>query len=298
MIQNIPYKFNKFPVYYNRGSSEPPVSLGPLTFKGTNNSNAIALNKNGSPSAINLSYSKNGGEWTAYNWSDNNGDIITLASGDTVAFSGANNQFSTDASNYYKFVMTGSIEAGGNIQSLINFSDSAPDYCYRGLFNGCTSLTKPPAFPAITVGEYCCYQMFNGCSNLTDAPQLPATTLAQGCYFRMFGYCTSLSSAPSQIPAETLPQDSCYVMFNGCSNLLNAPNISATTLANSCCYAMFQNCSKLSSINVAFTSWAANANTSWVNNVAANGTFTCPAGLDTTTRGKNTVPENWTVVNT
>lgn len=30
--------------------------------------------------------------------------------------------------------MTGSIEASGNIQSLINFSDSVTDFCYSYMF--------------------------------------------------------------------------------------------------------------------------------------------------------------------
>ena len=62
---------------------------------------------------------------------------------------------------------------------------------------------------------------------------------------------------------------------------------------------MFYGCSKLSSIEVEFSSWPGNTY-SWVQNVASNGTFTCPTALgtnETITRGINNCPANWTVVN-
>ena len=34
------------------------------------------------------------------------------------------------------------------------------------MFNGCTSLTTPPALPAMTLAEYCYSGMFNGCTSL------------------------------------------------------------------------------------------------------------------------------------
>jgi hypothetical protein len=40
--------------------------------------------------------------------------------------------------------MTGTIEAFGDIQSLLNFSDTAPQACYYAMFSGCTQLIKAP----------------------------------------------------------------------------------------------------------------------------------------------------------
>lgn len=300
----------------------------PLTFKGIAATNGVALTSSGTPDAITLNYSKNGGAWTSYTV----GDIIDLASGDTVAFSGANNTFGKSDSSYYKFVMTGTIEAEGNIQSLLNYSLSCTSYCYSYMFNGCNSLISVPSLPAITIADrcyrdmfyncknlssvpqnllpattmynYCYYNMFRGCSSLTSAPQLPATTLAPDCYNQMFRDCTSLTAAP-QLPAATL-YSSCYsVMFFGCKNLLSA-KIDATNVNNSynnyCMGYMFQTCSKLSSIEVNFTSWpnAYGATSDWLNGVASNGTFICPTALgtnETITRGNNNCPTNWTVVN-
>lgn len=47
-------------------------------------------------------------------------------------------------------------------------------------------------------------------------------------------------------------------------------------------------------MDVGFTAWKANATTNWLQNVAASGTFTCPAELPDT-RGANNIPVDWTV---
>ena len=328
MTQNIPYKFNPMPVYHlNGGSIEPPEPpfdpTTPLSFTGKAATNAVQLSAVGSPDAIELSYSKNNGTWTTYSI----GDIIEMTVGDTVAFSGTNDHFSKSYRNKYQFKMTGTIEAKGNIQSLMNFSDSCTDYCYahmfvnctslteaptlpattlntdcyNEMFNGCTSLTSAPQLPATTLCANCYNSMFQGCSNLSSAPQLPATTLANSCYRWMFYDCSSLSSAP-QLPATTLAQFCYESMFEGCSNLSSAPQLPATTLTYGCYYYMFYGCSKLSSINVSFTNWNVNyATTNWVYGVQTTaGTFTCPTALgtdSTITRGTSNCPTNWTVIN-
>jgi hypothetical protein len=57
---------------------------------------------------------------------------------------------------------------------------------------------------------------------------------------------------------------------------------------------MFQNCTALSSVEVAFTAWMTGT-AEWLNNVAASGTFTCPAQLPDT-RGASGIPTGWTRV--
>ena len=148
MYQTIPYKFNSFPVYYyNGGSPEPPDPLTtPLTFTAKAASN-IVLSTVGTPYTTTLQYSKNGGTWTNYT----SNKLISLANGETVAFSGANDQFNKNTSNYYRFQITGSVEAYGNIQSLMNWSTSCALACYRNLFSGCTALVKAPLLAATTV---------------------------------------------------------------------------------------------------------------------------------------------------
>lgn len=266
MTFNIPCRSNPMPFY-----TYIDLSI-PLTFTGKVATNAIQINKSGSPNSVSLEYSKNGGVWTNYTI----GDIITLNQNDTVAFSGNNDHFSLDNTNYYQFAMTGTIQASGNIQSLMNFSDSAPSYCYISLFQYCSSLKTAPHLSATTLAAYCYQAMFNT-TGLTAVPNdmLPATTLATGCYYNMFYNCASLSTAP---------------------------DLPATKLVDYCYRYMFRTASNMSNIRVAFTAWKGlNSTQDWVNYISNTGTFYCPRALGTNasiSRGRSNCPSNWTVVNT
>ena len=97
--------------------------------------------------------------------------VCELNQNETVAFSGANEYFSKDEGNdYYKFAMTGTIEASGNIMSLLNFSDSCTEFCFEKLFYGCTSLVTPPSLPATGLAQQCYNYLFLECSNISSAP--------------------------------------------------------------------------------------------------------------------------------
>ena len=111
----------------------------------------------------------------------------------------------------------------------------------------------------------------------------------------MFYGCNSLTSAP-EIMATTLGSYACGQMFYGCTSLATVPKLHATSLASNAMWGMFENCSSLSSVEVEFTDWQG-ATSDWLKNVAATGTFTCPAALDTTTSDASHVPLGWTVVN-
>lgn len=139
-------------------------------------------------------------------------------------------------------------------ENLILPSTTLTQFCYSGMFYGCTSLTTPPVLPATTLAKECygvmsggSYGMFENCTSLTTAPALPATTLADGCYSNMFTNCSLLSATPT-LPAETLAQ-SCYqYMFEGCTSLTALPELPATTLTSSCYGRMFAGCTGLTSI--------------------------------------------------
>ena len=297
------------------------VTVEGLCFSAFQAGSTVQLTSVGSPTAINLVYSTDGCiSWNNYTI----GDVITLTNvyDEVYIKSNGSTTFSTDSSNYYKFVMTGKIAASGSIMWLVDStgqSKTASAYCFYKLFHSCTSLTMAPELPATTIGEQCYVDLFNGCTSLSIAPdELPATTLANTCYTRMFQNCTELTSVPV-LPAETMttqcyfnmfygctsltmpPElpatsiaDSCYrQMFYGCTSLTDAPELPATSLANNCYSGMFNGCSSLTSINVGFTSWTSGATDNWVKNVASNGTFTCPSSLPDT-RGDSNIPTNWT----
>jgi hypothetical protein len=272
-------------------------TMTPLTLTALANNSKVTLNKTGLPPAVSLEYST-GGAWATYTI----GTEITLTSaGDYIKFRGDNSTFSTAINDYYQFAMSGTIEASGNVMSLVDSTCkllTIPcDFCFRSLFASCTSLTTAPALPATTLATNCYQSMFLYCSGLVNAPALPATTLATECYRSMFLYCSGLVNAPA-LPATTLAANCYRQMFQYCSSLVNAPVLPATTLATECYYEMFNGCTKLSSIEVSFTLWtqATNQTVSWVGNVASSGTFTKPAAL-AGEYGTSRIPTGWTVVN-
>ena len=178
-------------------------------------------------------------------------------------------------------------------------------YCYAHMFSNCTHLTTAPALPATTLATSCYRSMFQGCTSLTTAPALPATTLASSCYTDMFQGCTHLTTAPAALPATTLA-DYCYQqMFYGCTSLTTAPILPATELKTQCYYCMFLNCSKLNSVTCLATDISAsNCTGSWLNNVAASGTFykaltmnSWPVGPQGTYGNVSGIPSGWTVDN-
>ena len=197
---------------------------------------------------VNLEYKLEG--TTTQDWTRYIGQFITLANvNDKMymrAMAGGNTTISFD-SNYYNFEMNGKIAASGNIQTLLDQTGKrmdVPEYCYKYMFMGCTSLTKAPELPATTLANNCYYSMFRNCTSLTQAPVLPATTLTNYCYEYMFSGCTSLTKAP-ELPATTLA-NCCYnQMFYNCKSLTTAPELPSKTLADYCYQQMFYGCASL-----------------------------------------------------
>ena len=198
-------------------------------------------------------------------------------------------------------------------------------YCYTGMFRGCTALVKAPELPATDIAAYCyngmfqdcssltqtqkilpatslktfCYaSMFNGCSSLITAPYLPATTLQSNCYNSMFHSCISLVNPPAALPATTLATFCYNSMFNGCSSLTSIPQLPATDLYSNCYRQMFYNCDELNLININFTNWRNDIDSTlnWVNGIASQGTFIKPSALSEQ-YGVSRIPTGWTVVN-
>ena len=164
-----------------------------LTLTATEDNSSVALTKVGTLSYI---YEVNTGSgWEGYTF----GTVINLNAGQSCKWRCKTHPKWQDKSYYVQFVMTGTIEASGNCNSMLSSdfesvtSLSGHDYVFYKLFYGCTSLTKAPLLPAKTL-EYQCYtSMFSGCTSLTKAPLLPATTLSNNCYYGMFSGCTSLT---------------------------------------------------------------------------------------------------------
>ena len=138
-------------------------------------------------------------------------------------------------------------------ESLLENSPELPaitmkDYCYSGMFYGCSNLTKAPKLPATTLAPYCYTGMFEKCNALTTSPELPAMTLKKSCYYYMFYGCSSLNQAPALPATELAPY--CYNnMFCLCTSLTTAPELHATTLAEYCYAYMFYDCHSLVNVH-------------------------------------------------
>ena len=225
----------------------PTPSKEYLRFVSIGNS-TVAMKQEGTPTDISngkvIQFKLNNGEWRT--WDRLAPAHISLAYGDKLYLKSDDTKPMAEGYNIYKyFVMTGQIYAYGNIMSLLNFSDTLPNFAFLRLFNECTALTSAPELPATKLGEACYYGMFYGCTTLETVHELPATKLKYMCYYGMFQGCTSLTAAPTILPATTLAEKCYYGMFYGCSSLTQAPVLPATTLVKNCYYAMFSGCTSL-----------------------------------------------------
>ena len=206
----------------------PTPVLGPLCFtavgsdmtvKYGNDYNYAGGMKN---AGINFQYSTDGQNWTEWVLGETQFDPISIPVGTKLYLRGnnPNGVYSPNgpANECFTFTGSGTINASGNIQSLIDPTmerTDVPENCFKNMFNNCTSLVSAPALPATTLADSCYYNMFYSCSNLAQAPVLPATTLADSCYNGMFWDCSNMTQAPA-LPATTLA-DRCYDnMFSGC----------------------------------------------------------------------------------
>jgi len=272
----------------------------PLTFKTTSTtSSSIKLMKtDGSPVIGGLQYRKNktniNDEWTNYTI----GTEISLNSGDMVQFKNTLNDLSSNG-NYVKFVVPndgGDVSALGNIQSLLDYSNSVPNYGFYGLFRGCSKLKTAPLMLANKVGHESYGHMFENCTGLTQAPKLPAEKLDTWCYANMFEGCSNIVGGIDILPATTLKGQCYHSMFKGCSSLIQAPELPATTILSQCYVMMFNMCQALSSITVGFTDWDLGATDGWLIGVSSNGKFNCPDILPMET-GNDRIPGTWNIIN-
>ena len=242
----------------------------PLTFKATKDGSTVKLTKNGEPSGDFQTSTDGGNTWSDYTI----GTYITINTGDEVSFRAKSDRTSAqDSKNYFKFSMTGKIEAWHNVMSMSRTNDfstynTVVNYAFHRLFYDCTSLTKAPELPATTLAQSCYNGMFDGCESLIEAPELPATKLAQSCY---------------------------SYMFYGCQSLTKAPALPATYLVFSCYYCMFVSCSKLKEVRIAAIGTNTYALDNWLSGVSATGDFYCkPNAAIFPKDSESGIPKGWT----
>ena len=179
----------------------------------------------------------------------------TSESKNVLYLRGTGNTVITGNNQNYRWVLTGSnIACTGNIENILDHAavesgnhPTMANYCYRSMFQGCTSLTQAPALPATSLANNCYQNMFYGCTGLTTAPALPATTLATYCYYDMFSGCKGLKTVP-KLPATTLAEGCYQGMFYQCSSLTQTTTLPVTTMAKRCYMGMFSYCTSLTAV--------------------------------------------------
>lgn len=116
--------------------------------------------------------------------------------------------------------------------------------------------------------------------------------------FELEGNIMSLIDSTNFSGLTSLPQTYTFqYMFAGCTGLTSAQNLvlPATSLVVGCYRYMFQYCSNLNYIKCLATDITAqNALNSWVQGVAASGTFVKASGVSWNT-GVSGIPSGWTV---
>ena len=167
------------------------------------------------------------------------GNIMSLLYGDDF-----NNQTSLIGKNYAFYSLFSLTNHNDSLYKKIIRADklilpatTLANYCYYGMFKGCTSLVTAPELPATTLAESCYEDMFNGCSSLITSPELPATTLAESCYERMFNLCNRITESP--ILSASVLVKNCYLdMFTNCNRLTKITMLATDISAFQCVYCM------------------------------------------------------------
>ena len=172
-------------------SCEVPSKSNELTLTATADNSSVKLTKTGT---VNNTYEVNTGSgWGSYTF----GTVINLNKGQSCKWRCTSHPTSFSYNKCVQFVMKGSIEASGEVYSMLssNLSDVTTldgyDYAFDSLFKNCTSLTKAPELPATTLTSSCYASMFYGCSNLSDVRIAMNTTANNALYEWLHGVSAS-----------------------------------------------------------------------------------------------------------
>ena len=190
--------------------SPPMPETGPMFFEATQANSTVGMVSTLDTSP-NFEYSLDGETWQEWQHTTADGthtfDTITLgAIGDRVYFRGDNPNGLADYDSGFSstYVLTGAINAGGNVMSLLDSTmelTEVPDSGLTELFfsRGETPyhlLTTPDMSTITAIGYAGCNGMYFNCKSLTTAADMPLLTAVgvEGCGY-MYDGCESLTTA-------------------------------------------------------------------------------------------------------
>lgn len=210
--------------------------------------------------APNLEYSTDGVTWKEWPHTTAEGthtfDTINLAGvGDKVYFRGDNPNglaFLPEGSmmpNFSNFALTGAINGGGNIMSLLDADmelTEVPQFGFVGLFANISGVlqTTPSMVTITTIGDYGCNGMYSGQTSLKSAADMPVLTIIgdRGCAGMYVG-CTSLESAADMPILTTIGVGGCGSMYATCYSLTSASDMPVlTNIGEGGCEDMYDAC--------------------------------------------------------
>lgn len=201
----------------------------------------------------------------------------------------------------------------------ITLNGGYSDQGCREMFKGCTSLTTCNVFnggylyPMSTYDSSCFTSMFEGCTSLSSIPTLECrnndNTNASGClYDSMFKGCTSLTDVSNitLLNPSAKGSNEFKSMFEGCTSLTTGPTMNFVTYASrwalnkGTCANMFKGCSSLTYIKCLLPKYndqdmSTGNFTTWVQGVAASGTFVRSTGANYWSTGDSGIPSGWTI---
>ena len=202
--------------YYNgsdttTGSSAIPTGwtvispYGGLTITAREANSTVTMIKDSGAPSVTLEYSTDSATWNPFVVGTT---TVTLNNvGDYVCFRAGSNGNTTFTTMYTlkcnKFVITGSVDLSGDLNSIINQDyDNVTTINSDGsggigcLFYNCSAIVDASKLlmKATTIGNFTYNHTFYGCSNMTKAPTIYATSVGSRYSFGdLFHGCSSLS---------------------------------------------------------------------------------------------------------
>ena len=188
--------------------------------------------------APSLEYSTDGVTWQEWQHTTADGthtfDTITLgAVGDRVYFRGDNPDGLgyTDGDEIWlnsTFVLTGAINGGGNVMSLLDATmalTEVPALGFYMLFGDLTFgvspdvplLTTPDMSTITAIGEYGCNNMYSHSTSNTAADMPALTTILDSGCSSMYEGCTHLTAAADMPLLTAIGEYGCLYMYNDCT---------------------------------------------------------------------------------
>ncbi len=211
----------------------PPTPTGDYMYLEAAQTNSTVSMVSTLETAPNLEYSTDGETWQEWQHTTAKGDpstfdTITLgAVGDRVYFRGdnPNGLANLETEAFSNFVLTGAINAGGNIMSLLDKTMELTEVPAGGFYSLFTEhgiepvLLTPPSMDTITdISTSGCDGMYENCKSLAYAADMPSLTFIgdDGCNSMYYG-CTSITSAADMPLLTTIGDYGCESMYDGCT---------------------------------------------------------------------------------